>query len=77
MSVPQGGVADYADVAVAQQPMSTAIEADQYSSQLYSSGVFIASCGTRLDHDVSAVGYGCEAGHRLLESEEFVGKFVG
>ena len=41
--------------------MSTAIEADQYSFQLYSSGVFTTSCGTRLDHGVLAVGYGSEA----------------
>ena len=43
---------------VAWQPVSTAIEADQYSFQLYSSGVFTASCGTRLDHGVLTVGYG-------------------
>ena len=42
--------------------MSIAIEADQYSFQLYSSGVFTASCGTRLDHGVLTVGYGSEAG---------------
>ena len=42
--------------------MSIAIEADQYSFRLYSSGVFIASCGTRLDHGVLAVGPGSEAG---------------
>ena len=47
---------------VARQPMSTAIEADQYSFQLYSSGVFTASCDTRLDHGVLAVGHGSEAG---------------
>ena len=47
---------------VARQPVSTAIEADQYSFQLYSSGVFTASRSTRLDHGVLAVGYGSEAG---------------
>ena len=44
--------------AVAQQPVSIAIETDQYSFQLYSSGVFTVSCDTRLDHGVLAVGHG-------------------
>ena len=48
--------------AVAQQPVSIAIETDQYSFQLYSSGVFTASCGMRIDHGVLTVGYGSEAG---------------
>ena len=42
--------------------MSTAIEADQYSFQLYSSGVFTTSRGMSLDHVVLTVGYGSEAG---------------
>ena len=42
--------------------MSIATETDQYSFQLYSFGVSIASCGTHLDHGVSAVGYGSDAG---------------
>ena len=62
VDIPQGGVVGYTDMstdseqammlAVAQQPVSIAIETDQYSFQLYFSGVFIASCGTRLDHGV-------------------------
>lgn len=43
--------------ALASQPVSVAIEADQRDFQLYSSGVFTASCGTNLDHGVALVGY--------------------
>ena len=44
--------------ALAQQPVSVAIEADQKAFQLYSSGVFTSNCGTNLDHGVGLVGYG-------------------
>lgn len=46
--------------ALAMQPVSIAIEADQRAFQLYSSGVFSESCGTNLDHGVGLVGYGTD-----------------
>jgi cathepsin L len=45
--------------ASAQQPVSIALEADQFVFQFYSSGVLDdASCGTQLDHGVLLTGYG-------------------
>ncbi|RYG50181.1 hypothetical protein EON67_05740, partial [archaeon] len=49
--------------AIAERPVSVAIEADQSSFQFYSGGVLTAACGTSLDHGVLAVGYGTLSGN--------------
>ena len=51
--------------ALSMQPVSIAIQADQKEFQLYKSGVFTGTCGTKLDHGVLVVGYG------YLEGEDF------
>ncbi|RDX68343.1 hypothetical protein CR513_52675, partial [Mucuna pruriens] len=44
--------------AVANQPVSVAIDAGGYAFQLYSHGVFSGWCGKQLNHGVTVVGYG-------------------
>lgn len=46
--------------AVAEQPVSVAIDAGSYEFQLYSEGIFDGPCGKDLNHGVTAVGYGEE-----------------
>lgn len=54
---------DALKTAVAQQPLTVSIEADQLKFQSYKSGVFDwTGCGTTIDHAVSLVGYGTENG---------------
>lgn len=50
--------------AVAQQPVSVAIDAGNFEFQLYSSGIFSGSCGDQLNHGVAAAGYGESRGRK-------------
>jgi C1A family cysteine protease len=71
INIPNSKIKSYVDVvvgdsylmnALAVQPVSIAIEADQRDFQLYKAGVFTGTCGTNLDHGVLVVGYGSESG---------------
>jgi len=61
----QSGSEDQLKAAVAQGPVSVAIEADQSSFQLYKRGVMSGRCGAKLDHGVLAVGYGTDAAENM------------
>lgn len=50
------------EAAVATQPVSVAIQADQFAFQFYKGGVLTGECGDNLDHGVLAVGYGMDHG---------------
>jgi len=53
--------------AIAQQPVSVAIEADQKAFQFYQSGIITENCGTNLDHGVLAVGFGVDNGTQFIK----------
>lgn len=71
VGLPVGGVVGFKDVdhnsvqammsAVAQQPVSIAVEADRAVFQSYRSGVLSGMCGAQLDHGILCYGYGVEA----------------
>eukprot|EP00892_Ulva_mutabilis_P008077 jgi/Ulvmu1/5641/UM231_0004.1 len=48
--------------AVANQPVSVAVQANQRPFQLYGGGVLDGGCGSSIDHGVLVVGYGTDAG---------------
>jgi KDEL-tailed cysteine endopeptidase len=52
--------ADALRAAVAEGPVSVAIDASGIAFQLYHSGIMKHFCGTSLDHGVLVVGYGTE-----------------
>jgi len=82
-----GDVVDYTDVddseraleaAVAQQPVSVAIQADQPVFQHYRHGILTSdACGRNLDHGVLAVGYGVENGQKYWKVKNSWGKVFG
>ena len=44
--------------AVANQPVSVAVDGGDKTFQFYSGGIMTGSCGTDLDHGIAAIGYG-------------------
>jgi len=66
------------EAAVAQQPVSVAIEADQSVFQHYTSGVLTNdACGSALDHGVLAVGYGVDNGQKYWKVKNSWGTVFG
>nr|P10056.2 RecName: Full=Caricain; AltName: Full=Papaya peptidase A; AltName: Full=Papaya proteinase III; Short=PPIII; AltName: Full=Papaya proteinase omega; Flags: Precursor [Carica papaya]CAA46862.1 proteinase omega [Carica papaya] len=48
--------------AIAKQPVSVVVESKGRPFQLYKGGIFEGPCGTKVDHAVTAVGYGKSGG---------------
>jgi len=66
------------EAAVAQQPVSVAIEADTMVFQLYRGGVLTSdACGQQLDHGVLAVGYGVDNGQKYWKVKNSWGTGFG
>ncbi|KAJ7981547.1 putative Cysteine protease [Quillaja saponaria] len=63
--------------AVANQPVSVAIDAGGYAFQLYSSGIFSGLCGNELNHGVTAIGYGEEGSTKYWIVKNSLGCWVG
>jgi KDEL-tailed cysteine endopeptidase len=87
MALKPGDVTKHTDVgqtenaleaAVAQQPVSVAIEADKAVFQHYTSGVLTDdACGSSLDHGVLAVGYGVDNGQAYWKVKNSWGTVFG
>jgi len=54
--------------AVAGQPVSIAIEADQSTFQFYNSGIITSGCGDSLDHAVLIVGYDMDEKYWIVKN---------